>query len=523
VRRPRKCSSCGSTNIRFDESKGKFLDVQRIQIQDLPENLESGEPPILLEVVLREDLVKKVCPGDKIILYGIPRLDTSKGKAILGIYIEAISFDPASHDIKGIKITSEDVEKIRRLASDPNVYDRLVKSIAPSIYGYEDIKLAIALQLFGGTPTYHADGTITRGDIHILLVGDPGLAKTTLIRAVSKLAPRAVMTVGYSSTGAGVTVSLNRDKDNRWVVEAGTLILADKGVALIDEIDKMGKEDRKHFLEAMENQTITVAKAGINMTLPARCTILAGANPKYGRFDKYAPIVEQINLEPQLLSRFDLIFTLVDEPDERKDEELAKHILEEEEEAKSAEIEPDLLRKWILYARRNITRVRLPKDVNDKLVQFYVSMRKRSKEGGPIAITPRQLEALIRLTKASARVQLRSVATVEDAERAINLFRKSMEQIAIDPETGEFDVDVVYTGMPKSKREKIEVVKKIISDLEEASMDKKGAKVDDILEECGKYGIDTSEALEILRKLKQVGEIYEPRRNYFKLVRFKSV
>jgi len=196
------------------------------------------------------------------------------------------------------------------------IYDNVKRSIAPSIYGYDEVKEALALQLFSGVSKGLPDGTRIRGDIHILLVGDPGIAKSQLLRYISKLSPRGIYTSGKSSTSAGLTATAVKDElgDGRWTIEAGALVLADKGIACIDEMDKMRSEDRSALHEAMEQQTISVAKAGVMATLKSRCALLAAANPKFGRFDKFEGIAQQINLSPALMSRFDLIFVLTDEP-----------------------------------------------------------------------------------------------------------------------------------------------------------------------------------------------------------------
>lgn len=517
LRKPNKCPRCSSKYLRLDISKSELVDVQKIQIQDLPENLER-EQPILLDVYLRDDLVGSVRPGDKVIINGIVRLDISKSSNILELKMDAISIQLLEPDVRSIEITEKDKEKIKELAKRPDIYDILVKSVAPSVYGYDDIKLAIVLQLFGGVSRKFPDGTVSRGDIHILLLGDPSTARSRIMRAVKEVAPRAVMAVGVSSSGVGLTVSVSKDKDNRWTIEAGALILADRGIALIDEIEKMRKEDREYLLEAMEQNTVTVSKAGINATLNARCSILASANPKYGRFDPYSPLVEQINLEPPLLSRFDLIFVVLDKPNENLDRNIAEHLLSNTQ-SKTPVIDPLTFKKYVLYARKTINDIVLSEEAKEEIIKYYIELRKRSKETGAIAITARQLEALRRLTEASAKVRLSNIATVEDARRAISLFKASLEKIAVEPETGEMDIDYVMTGMSKRKRDKLAIVRKIIIDLDVGG---KGAKEEDIIEECGKYGIDSREVLDLLRKLKEAGEIYEPRRGFFRVLDFKD-
>ena len=325
------------------------------------------------------------------------------------------------------------------------------------------------------------------------------------------------------------TATAVRDEiDGRWTLEAGALVLADKGIALVDEIDKMRKEDRNALHEALEQQTISIAKAGINAILRARCALLAAANPKYGRFDRYSPIAEQIDLSPTLLSRFDLIFVMTDEPDEKRDRELARHILDVHELGEivgrnrefrysriKPEIEPELLRKYIAYAKKTVFPV-LTEEAKRKIEEFYISLRAKAKENSPMPITARQLESIIRLAEASARVRLSDRVEVEDVERAINLIKRSLEQIAIEPETGEIDIDYAFSGTSKRQRDRIVIIKKIIERLEPNF--EKGVPEEEILSEAEREGISREKAKEILMKLKQMGEVYSPKYDHYKLV-----
>ena len=514
--RSMKCQCRGRMELQMD--KCTLTNVQRVEIQDLPENLDSGEPPRLLRVVLMDELAGKLLPGDKVIINGIARATIDRNSsAILDVYLEANSLEYIQQDVRSLQITESDKKKIRELAKRPDIYDLLVKSIAPSIKGYETVKLAIVLQLFGGVSRVNPDGTKVRGDIHILLVGDPSVAKSQILRAVKQIAPRAVLTTGYSSSGAGLTVTAVKGEDGKWTIEAGALVLADRGIALIDELEKMNKNDRRYILEALEQQTISIAKAGINATLNSRCSVLAAANPKRGRFNKFEPLVEQIDIEPPLLSRFDLVFVIMDEPDERKDEELADFILSDSVEEKQPAIPVDLLRKYILYVRREIKDVKIDEEAKRKLKEFYKMLRSMSKEDNAIAITARQLEALRRLTEASAKARLSRVATVEDAERAISIFRKCLEQIAIDPETGKIDIDYAFTGTSATQRDRIAIIKKIVEELE--AENERGAPEEEIFRLAEQRGISREKAEEILAKLKQNGEIFSPRNGFYRVVK----
>ncbi|ADB57855.1 LAGLIDADG family homing endonuclease [Archaeoglobus profundus] len=267
------------------------------------------------------------------------------------------------------------------------------------------------------------------------------------------------------------------------------------------------------------HNTITVAKAGINATLNTRCSILACANPKRGRFDKHEPIVDQIDLDPPLLSRFDLIFVVLDEPDEVRDKEIAKTILTSDTESKKPKIDPELFKKYILFARNEIKDIVLTPEAEQKIIDYYIDLRMRSKEQGAIAITARQLEALRRLTEASAKIRLSNVATVEDAERAIRIFEESIKQIAIDPETGKLDIDYAISGVSAVQRDRIAIIKNIVKELESSTP--WGAPEEEILERAENSKVPKDKAIEVLEKLKQKGELYCPRYGYYKIAGYE--
>lgn len=510
-----KCPKCGKKKtLKIDENSIERVSFRRIRIQDLPEFLEANELPRTVEAWIFGNMMEEIHAGDKIILNGVlktERIPVEKGEAIERQYIEVNSIEFLEKDIRTINISTEDERKIKELASDPEIYEKLVKSLAPSIYGYEDVKLAIVLQLFGGCRHETSDSPV-RGDLHILIIGDPGIAKSRLLRAVHALAPRAVLSTGYSTTGAGLTVSVVKDEDGRWNLEAGVLVLADKGIALIDEIEKMRKEDREYLLEALEQQTITVSKAGIYATLNSRTSVLATANPKYSKFSKYEPLVDQITIEANILSRFDLIFALVDEPNEDRDRQIAEFILQRSRNEKPA-IDPNLIRKYILYARENVKEITLSKEAIEKIKQFYVDLRASAREN--VTITPRQLEALRRLAQASARVQLRNVATAEDAERAIRLMKASMSTWAIDPETGVFDLAYGLTGVGAKTRDRIVLLKTIINSLDDGI----GADLEEVLKSCEEKGVDRVKATELINKMREFGEVFFPKAGLVKLAK----
>ena len=430
-------------------------------------------------------------------------------KTQMDIYLEANYVEPTEIEWEELEITEEDVKKIKELASREDIYDILVRNIAPSIYGMEKIKEAILLQLFGGVPHEQADGTRIRGDIHILLLGDPSVAKSQLLKYVAQLVPRAKYVSGKGTTTAGLTATVVRDEEfmGGWVLEAGAMILCNKSIICIDEFDKMSKEDQIAMHEALEQQTVSIAKASIVATLPAQVAVLAGANPKFSRFDPYRPIAEQIDIPETLLSRFDLKFAIRDIPDRERDEKLAKYIIETRlnPESVKPEIPLDLLRKYIAYTRKNVF-PKMTREAAERIARFYVEMRSLYGGEDTVAITLRQNEAIMRLAEASAKIRLSPVVEVQDAERAISIMKYSLEQLGYDYETGKIDIDRTE-GTPSSQRSKIRRMMEIIERLER-EIGKQIPK-EDALAAAQDEGLKDAE--EILNFLKREGLIFEPK------------
>jgi len=427
---PFECESCErkTPNFKLLQSKSKYADTQKIRLQDSPDELKGGELPQAIDINFADDLTGAVSPGNRLIVTGILRSyqrTTQFGKTpFFDIYLDGNSLEIMEDEFEEIRITEDDEKEIERLKGGFNIYEDLKGSIAPSIHGLERIKEAIILQLFGGVSKRMPDKAQLRGNIHTLIVGDPGTAKSNLLLYVAQLVPRGIYAAASSSSGVGLTAAAVRDSgfgDGRWTIEAGTLVLADKGIAAVDEFEKLKDEDQETLYEALEQQTVTIAKAGMNAKLNARCALLAAANPKHGRFDRYEAISAQIGISPVLLSRFDLIFSLQDRPNEEKDRKMAKHITsahllgeiitrgEEKEgfEEFKPKIERDLLRKYISKAKK-IT-PQLSDEAIEKFEEFYIGLRSQGYEDdSPVPVTARQLEALIRLGEARARKLVKS-------------------------------------------------------------------------------------------------------------------
>jgi len=542
-------SSSTSFKILLEEST--FIDTQETEMQEPPEEMKGGEQPQKLTIYLHDDLAGSLNPGDRVIITGViagfQRLNRKSKSTIFDIHMKGIHIQSEERVYEDIQLTDEEIAKIKELAHSKDIYKKLIGSIAPSIYGLELVKESIALQMFGGVPKPNPDGTRIRGDIHILLIGDPGIAKSQMLKYVSGAAPRGIYASGKATTSAGLTAAARQDSSpmgqGRWILEAGALVLADNGVCCIDEIDKMSNDDRSSMHEAMEQQTISVHKAGIDATLNTRCAILAAANPQYGRFDPdgYKSITEQINLPPTLLSRFDVIFPLADKPHKIEDTMVSSHILRtqkggemkiqmkhtDELENGQKEIfkredleelltvnEPvitvELLRKYIAYTRITCFPV-MTDSAMEKIQKYYLTVRESSEKA--IAITPRQLEALIRMSEASARIRIDPQIKDEDADRAIKIMKWYLERVASD--NGVMDIDVVTTGVPHTIRGIINEVVDLIKVLSDGNH---GVRVSELNSEANKRNIDPDKLQKALEQLKKKGRTYEPKDGYIRLI-----
>ncbi|MBX7076199.1 MAG: minichromosome maintenance protein MCM [Methanobacteriaceae archaeon] len=518
IMEPSLCSDCGGRSFRLLEGESKYIDTQTARMQEPLENLSGGTEPKQMLMVLEDDLVDNLNPGDKVRITGVLKTFREERSGKFKNYIYVNYIEPLEQEFEELSLSEEDEEKIIELSKDPHIYDKIIQSTAPSIRGHRPIKEAIALQLFGGSAKILEDETRLRGDIHILIVGDPGTGKSQILKYVSKLAPRSIYTSGKGTTGAGLTAAAVRDELGGWSLEAGALVLGDQGNVCVDELDKMRSEDRSALHEALEQQTVSIAKAGIMATLNSRCSVLAAANPKFGRFDRYKTVADQIDLPSPILSRFDLMFIVEDKPNVENDRELAKHILEiHKENTINYEIEPELLRKYIAYARKNAN-PQLTEGANKVLEEFYVSMRSGAiDEEAPVPITARQLEAIIRLAEASAKIRLKEFVEPEDAEKAIKLQRACLTEVGYDPETGKIDIDKVEGRTPKSDRDKLQILINTVKDLQ---AEFEGNAPISILKQRMVEDHDLSEEKteEIIKKLKSRGVLFEPSAGNIKTV-----
>ncbi|KAK4885009.1 hypothetical protein RN001_001280 [Aquatica leii] len=456
---PRKCNTeqVGRTQCPTDPyfiipDKCQCVDFQVLKLQELPDGIPQGEIPRHLTLYVDRYLCEKAVPGNRVYILGVysikkvskPSRREGREKAITGVrapYMRVIGIQLDTDGVAGRScnvVTAEEEDLFHRMAASPNIYERLANSIAPSIYGFIDIKKAITCLLFGGARKRLPDGLTRRGDINVLLLGDPGTAKSQLLKFVEKVTPIGVYTSGKGSSAAGLTASVMRDPATRnFVMEGGAMVLADGGVVCIDEFDKMREDDRVAIHEAMEQQTISIAKAGITTTLNSRCSVLAAANSIFGRWDETKG-EENIDFMPTILSRFDMIFIVKDEHNQERDITLARHIMnvhinadQLDQEPKDGELSLELIKKYINYCRTRCG-PRLSEEAGNKLKRRYVMMRsganqheREIEKKHAIPITVRQLEAIIRISESLAKMQLLPFATESHVNEALRLFQVS--------------------------------------------------------------------------------------------------
>ena len=531
-----KCQSpkCPYTNLAIVAEESRFIDFQIVRLQELPEDLPPGQLPHYVNVSMKQDLVDYARPGDRIILTGIVRIEQERVSGVKqsesalyrlrmdGNNIEFIG----GRGIKGSRRTereeiSPDEQKIiRTLSKNPDIYDRLIASFAPHIRGHELFKEAILLLIVGSTQRALSDGSKVRGDINVFLVGDPGTAKSEMLKFCARIAPRGLYTSGRGSTAAGLTAAVVRDASGIFMLEAGAVVLGDQGLVCIDEFDKMRPEDRSALHEVMEQQSASIAKGGIVATLNARTSILAAANPMFGKYDPFKNLTENVNLPIPLLTRFDLVFVVRDIPSKEKDRQIAQHILSQHGTSgtdTTSLIDVDILTKYLAYAKQNDPV--LTKEAENKIMEFYLKMRSVEGEDKEkmITITPRQLEGLIRLSTARARILLKNQVEEDDADRAIYLFNEMLKNAGIDVNTGKIDIGVLQ-GRPRSEVSKLATFMEILKSLE-------GEPQSPVLEQTfvdelvKSEKFNEEEARNYIRRMVRDATIYESKPGHYNTVR----
>lgn len=548
----------GKADMELVMQESRMEDYQRMRVQESPEDMEGDDPKNIDVTITGDDVAGIAMAGQKVTVSGVLRVTQREpDSAILDRHIEGVNVELEEATTEDIDVTEEDIETIKEIAASDDVYEQLAVSIEPTIHGYEVERKGAAFQIFSGVKKEFRNSGDIRGNIHVLYVGDPGTGKSRILKYVADLSPTGgVFTSGKGTSSAGITAAAVRDQEfggnDKWTLKAGALVMADQGMACVDELDKMDDSDRSALHEGLEQQQISISKAGINATLNARCSLLAAANPKHGRFDEHEMVSEQINLEPALMSRFDLIFIIQDKADEDKDRAIADQILENniqgqenvqeknrlmeennvdsadelyrEDEDQIAEIDApvpkDLFQKYVAYAQENY-HPKISDGARDMIREKYVSIRQDGAERDVISLTARALDDLVRLTEAAARIKLSNTATEEHAQTAIGLYEEHLKQVGVDPDTGEYDADVLESGTSSTQRDLIKELRSTIDELDEEG-EEDGAEKQDIMEEMTQKGFDAEDVDEEIGQLARDAELMSPGGNGDKK-RYKTV
>ncbi len=544
---PFECDNevCGRKGpFKFIPGDSLWVDKRKIRMQETSDQIIGGEQSLsVLDAIIYNNVE---CPplGSRVTVSGILRgiqtvtagIKTSDFYPILMVNnIEAQDYETT------VEPTPEELKEMKEMAKDPKIIERLVASTVPSVRGHEKIKEAILCCQVSPENFLLPDGRKLRGPSHVMLCGDPGVAKSVLLQAMCANVPRAQYAAGRSASSKGLTVSVTKDKggwgEGAWVAEAGMLVLADRAFAVIDELDKFEKEEQRDLNTVLEHGIVPVRKAGINRDYFARVPIVASLNPKYGRFDQYEPIPKQVNVPPDTLSRFDLVFMMFDVPKKDDDDLTADHITniwqkatevyQKEFEGMKAltiswgrdryvpEISLDMMRKWIHEAKKKKVRItpECRKSLNDYFMEIRLSQSGDADAAIPIAW--RTLDGMMRLLICQTRLRHGDVTEMRDADRVKALVQESFK-IMIDPATGKMDSDIISTGVSKSQRDRIRVLREVIGELQDEM--KSAVPLNDIVERAVEAGMKKDDVLDMIHKLKSAGELTEATEERYRVV-----
>lgn len=559
ISEPSKCPRevCGQTNsMAIVHNRSSFADKQVIKLQETPDLVPDGQTPHAINLCVYDDMVDTCRAGDRVEVCGIfrslPVRVNARQRALKNLYktyldvvhvkkIDKKRLGPDESTLLQETDTHQEVDQVRRMLAEEiqrvqeisqrdDLYEVLARSLAPSIYEMDDVKKGILLQLFGGTNKTFQKGGRYRGDVNILLCGDPSTSKSQILQYVHKLAPRGVYTSGKGSSAVGLTAYITRDVDTKQLVlESGALVLSDGGVCCIDEFDKMSDSTRSVLHEVMEQQTISIAKAGIITTLNARTSILASANPINSRYDPNLPVTANIDLPPPLLSRFDLVYLILDRVDETLDRQLAQHLTEMYLEDRPDTVTNnyvlpvEVLSAYIQYAKENYNPV-LTEAAKSELVRSYVDMRKmgedlRSSERR-ITATTRQLESMIRLSEAHAKMRFSNEVQLIDVKEAVRLIKLAIKDYATDPITGRIDMDMVQTGTTLAQRRVQEdLANEILRVVEENNNLVRFNELALRINERVAFRVENHDVNEGVKRLVQEGKVVETGDSYRRTIR----
>lgn len=527
VQEPHECTGCGRDGpFALDHSQSDHEDVQVARLQTPADH--QTKAGTVIDVRLRDRLTDRLTGGDEVTINGSVELEQPNTRENrFDPVVEAQSIEVEQSDVDDMDISQPERERIETLAAgaEGDPLELAAQSYAPKIRGYDHVKQALILALVGGSRVEYPDGDWDRGEFHVLLIGDPSTSKSKLIRRAEDVGWRAVGVSGKGSTTAGITATAVQDDfgdGQSYSLEAGAVVKASGGVLAVDELDDMPAEVRASLLEPMSTQQINVNKGGINTTLDARTAVVAAGNPEQGRFDRYDRLPEQFVFDPPLLQRFDLIFTFSDEPDPDEDAEIAGHILQSRDQAKSGEgdiinvpVEADILRKWIGLAKQQSPPPFASEEVETFLRDSFVDIRDMVDDDSVVPITFRSLEGMLRIAEAAAKFELSDTIELRHAKTAKRLVGQSLQDTGYDPEEGRFDADVIETGQTATQRDRVRAITTLIEEI--AAEHDDGAPREAVLDAAEENGLDRQKAADEIDRLRDQGEVYTPQTDHYRV------
>lgn len=512
--KPTICSECGNRVWNLITRKSKY---RTRQIINLFESWDEGgkDSPFGVNIFLWDDLVNTVSPGDRVYIVGIPdvrEIEKNDPETKMELYITANSIIQTNRENEGDHFTEDEINEFKERVESKTFLNDLSSCISPSIHGNEMVKKAIILQLAGGVEKKIGSDE-KRGITHLLLTGDAGTGKTTLIKSAASLSSRGIFTTGMGITKAGLTASATKEGE-KWVLDAGAMVLANGGLIAVDEFDKMHADDRGAMHTAMENGICPINKAGINTILKAKTSVLAACNPKLGRYNTNETLLKNLSGFPEtLLSRFDAIFLFLDEGDNKIDLERAIYVdkIMRGSSATQQKFTEKWVRRFIAYSK--MINPKIPEPVGKRIIDYYMGMRQAGRQAGKsVAITQRQQEALYRFTEASARIHLREEAILEDAENAISIIGFSLKQVGIDPETGNYDVDAMYFGIPRTLQDKLRKLPHLVDKIQKSNVTSGTCSITDLRNALTiEWKISYFDADSIIQTAMKDGILFNPR------------